>query len=345
MLNGAYRNSSERENIEAEAARLFHQAHASQCDADWDNAYAWVELDPTHGVAFAKAEASWELAKKLRESPPEIGSEAVAGPAGWLEARLEPLLGRRAMAGFIAATIFGIGGVAMLQKVTAVDRYRTVIGEERSIRLEDGSFVHLNTDTSIEVGMHARERDVRLLRGEARFDVAHDAGRPFIVSAGGSSVRAVGTAFTVRIRSEFTELTVIQGKVAVRDGPQPAMMVTAGTAAAIRGGTIATTRLVPEQIAQRISWQQGMLSFAGETLAQAVEDFNRYRRVPLVIGDPQIASIRIGGTFKANNSDQFVSALEQGFGVRAVRGSDAVLLLPAATSPEGLDGVPNSDRF
>lgn len=344
-MNGPYRSSAEREAIEAEAARLFHLAQASGNDADWDAAYAWVELDPAHGVAFAKAEASWELTERLRESPPEIGPEAVAGPAGRLEARLEPLLSRRAMAAMIAITLFGVTGVAALQKMTAVDRYRTAVGEERSIRLSDGSLVHLNTDSVIEVAMHPHERDIRLLHGEARFDVAHDTARPFIVSAGASSVRAVGTAFNVRIRSELTELTVIEGKVAVRDGPRPATLVSAGTAAAIRGGTIATTRLAPAQIAQRISWQKGMLSFAGETLAQAVEEFNRYRARPLVIGDPQIASIRIGGTFKADNSDQFVGALEQGFGIRAVQGSDAVMLLPSAMTPTDLEGTQTRDTI
>ncbi|MFT3967626.1 MAG: FecR domain-containing protein [Sphingobium sp.] len=341
-MGGRYRTSEEREAIEAEAVRLFHIAQASGRDADWETAYSWAELDPAHGVALAKAEASWDLAQRLREAPPQIGREAIAGPAGRLEASLEPLLSRRAMAAMLGLTILCAGSIIATQKMLAVDRYRTGIGEERMVRLADGSLVHLNTDSAIEVALGAEQRDINLLRGEARFDVAHDTNRPFIVTAGGSSIRAVGTSFTVRMRPELTELMVIEGKVAVRDGTMPSTMVAAGTAAAIRGGTVATTRLAPQQVAQRTAWQQGMLTFGGETLAQAVEECNRYRHVPLVIGDPQIASIRIGGTFRADGGDQFVLALEHGFGIRSIRGGDAVLLLSAQDMAEPQEEGPAS---
>ena len=332
-MGGRYQSSDERLTIEAEAARLHLQAQTSDAEEDWNAAYAWVAANPAHGVAFAKAEAGWALTERLRESPPPIGPEAIAGPAGRLEARLEPLLSRRSMAAMIAITLFAMSAIIGIQKWSAVDRYRTAIGQERMVRLADGSMVHLNTDSTVEVALHDGQRTVRLLRGEARFDVAHDRNRPFIVQAGDSTLRAVGTAFTVRLRSELTELTVIEGQVAVRDGPSAALTVRAGNAAAIRGGAIATTPLEPRQIAQRTAWQTGVIAFDGETLAQAVEEFNRYRRVPLVIGDPQIASVRIGGTFRADSSDRFVAALAQGFEIRSVASRDAIILLPAGNAP------------
>jgi transmembrane sensor len=94
---------------------------------------------------------------------------------------------------------------------------------------------------------------------------------------------------------------------------------------------VAVTPLAPKHLAQRIAWQRGQIEFEGDTLAQAVEEFNRYRATPLVIGDPQIAGIRIGGTFRSSRSQDFIQALEQGFGIRAVEGRDrSIILMPAA---------------
>ena len=324
-MSGRYGSAEERQAIEEEAARLYLKARESDAEAEWNAAYAWVELNPAHGVAFAKAEAGWELTERLRETAPPVGPEAIAGPAG----RFEALFGRRTVGALLAATLLGTIGTVGLEKWAAVDRYRTVIGQEQEFRLEDGSTVRLNTDSAIEVAMQSDQRLVRLLKGEARFDVAHNASRPFVVSAGDTTLRAVGTAFNVRLRPELTELTVIEGRVAVRDNGAASHTVAAGSAAAIRGGTVAITRLEKTQLVQRTAWQNGVIQFDGETLDQAVAEFNRYRRTPIVIGDPQLASIRIGGTFKPANSDQFVSALRQSFGIRSVADKgDSIILLP-----------------
>lgn len=324
-MSGRYGSAEERQAIEAEAARLYLKARESNVEEDWDAAYRWVELNPAHGVAFAKAEAGWELTERLRESAPPVGPEAIAGPAG----RFEALFSRRTMGALLAATVLGTIGTVAIQKWAVVDRYRTAIGEERAFRLADGSTVQLNTDSAIEVALQNDQRFVRMLKGEAHFDVAHNPARPFIVKAGDSTLRAVGTAFNVRLRPELTELTVIEGRVAVRDSGAATRTVAAGSAAAIRGGTVAVTQLAKTQLIQRTGWQTGVIHFDGETLDQAVAEFNRYRRTPIVIGDPQIASIRIGGTFKPGNSEQFVSALKLSFGIRSVGDNGAsIILLP-----------------
>jgi transmembrane sensor len=333
-LSGRYGSAEERQAIEEEAARLYLKARESDAEADWDAAYRWVELSPAHGVAFAKAEAGWELTERLRENAPPIGPEAIAGPAG----RFEALFGRRAVAALLAVAVFGTAGTVAIQKWAMVDRYRTAIGQERVFHLEDGSTVRLNTDSAIEVAMQSDQRQVRLLKGEARFDVAHNPARPFIVRAGDSTLRAVGTAFNVRLRPELTELTVIEGRVAVRDSGATVHMVAAGSAAAIRGGMVAVTQLEKVQLVQRSAWQTGVIQFDGETLDQAVAEFNRYRATPIVIGDPQLASIRIGGTFKPGNSEQFVSALRLSFGIRSVSDKgDSIILLPGARPDESIE--------
>ncbi|WCT74413.1 FecR domain-containing protein [Sphingomonas naphthae] len=333
---GRYRSAEEREALELEAARRFLKARSTDSEQDWDEALAWAGEDPAHGFAFAKAEASWELTERLREGHPDL-RPAMAVPlvetgtaAGWISGRI----GRRGVIGLIAATMVGVIATVTIQLQGSVDRYRTALGEEREVRLADGSILHLNTDTSVEVALRDDARRIQLLKGEARFDVAHDTARPFLVTAGSATVRAVGTAFNVRLRSDLTELTVIEGMVAVQDGASRSSRVGAGTGAAIRSGTVAVTPLAPASVKQRMAWQNGLIEFDGDTLAQAVEEFNRYRASPLVIGDPQLASLRIGGTFRAQKSADFVNALEVGFGIRAIEGHDNSIILVPATARE-----------
>jgi transmembrane sensor len=359
-LDGRYTGVEARKALEAEAARRFHKARASDNEQEWEEVYRWVAEDPAHGAAFAKAEASWEISERLREIPHMLGydtaplgalnradddltdddardsgrgddrSDVDKGEDGMIAAfRLFRRLpsARHMMVGLLAAFFIGIICTVAIQFESAVDRYRTAIGEEKVVHLADGSVVHLNTGTSIEVALRDDRRLIRLLQGEARFDVAHDKRRPFLVTAGSTTVRAVGTAFNVRLRSELTELTMIEGIVAVSDGHSFTRRVLAGQAAAIRGGTVAITPVQPNVVNQRMAWQNGHIEFEGDTLAQAVEEFNRYRTVPLVIGDPAIAGLRIGGTFRNDGSEDFVAALELTLGVKAVAGDDSVLLV------------------
>ncbi len=320
--------------IEAEAARLYLRARASDAAEDWDQAYAWVAQDPAHGFAFAKAEAGWELTGRLQELP--VGGDDQPAPVPSVDSGVEdaavPLIGRRGLLVGLAAAAASIGVAATvtLRLLGAVDRYRTALGETRTVKLADGSLVHLNTNSSVEVALRDDIRSIKLLKGEARFDVAHDARRPFIVNADGTLVRAVGTMFNVRLRPDVTELTVIEGMVAVRNGGSAVRRIGSGRSAAVRSGSIAVTHLEPAKMKQRIAWQEGMVEFDGDTLAQAVEEFNRYRSNPMVIGDPAIASLRIGGAFRLDRSQDFVQALESGFGVRAVPGSDSSIILVSA---------------
>lgn len=328
--------------IEAEAARLYLKARTDDLAEDWNAAYAWVALDPAHGFAFAKAEAGWELAERLNELPaaqqdapapaaasrpdvraPEEASAGVAKPR---------LVSRRKLVAGLATAAAAIGAASTiaLRLLGTVDHYRTALGETRTVTLADGSKIHLNTDSSVEVALRDDIRSISLLKGEAQFDVAHDAKRPFIVNADGTLVRAVGTMFNVRLRPDVTELTVIEGIVAVRNGDSAVRRIESGRSAAVRSGSIAVTHLEPAKIKQRVAWQEGMVEFEGDTLAQAVEEFNRYRPTPLVIGDPAIASLRVGGAFRLDRSQDFVDALESGFGIRAVPGSDNSIILVSA---------------
>lgn len=340
-MDGPCTSATARQAIEAEATRLFLKARASDAEADWDAAYRWIEQHPAHGYAFAKVEAGWDLAARLRDVAPERldggADSGAAAPVSIASVRPVPPMPfpgtpvtRRFAMGEIAASLIAAIGAVAWRFGGAGEHYETDVGERRVVTLADGSLMRLNTDTAVTVDLAPGQRSIRLLRGEASFDVAHDKARPFVVAADDARVRAVGTAFTVRLRRDLTEVTVSEGIVGVRDGGKGERHVAAGNAAAVRRGTIAVTALAHTDIQRRLAWQDGRLSFDGDTLEQAVDEFNRYRTVPIVIGDPALAGVRIGGTFRSDRSADFARALEQSFGIRAIEGGDGSLLLVPA---------------
>ena len=239
------------------------------------------------------------------------------------------------MGGLLAASTAGVVATAAWRYEKDVQLYRTQIGERRTVVLSDGSRVQLNTGSTIEVAMTRAARKIRLVRGEALFEVAHNKARPFLVDAGTAQLRAVGTAFNVRIRDEVVELTVTEGVVAVTSGGKAvrgvaaAPHIGAGGGAVIRPGAVAPTQLDQAEMRQRAAWREGVIELDGETLAQAVEEFNRYRAAPIILGDARLATIRVGGRFEVHEADKFILALETGFPIRAIPASDGSLLLVA----------------
>ncbi len=324
MDDGSKQHASQRSRIEEEAARLVVRLTGCDDAGERGPTHDWAAQSPAHAVAFARAEAAWEAAERLRACPPPIAPESVAGPAGRIEAIFTR---RRVMAAVVTASLVAGLLTIALEKVTAVDRYRTEVGQQRSVMLADGSRVRLNTATTIEVAIHGDQRVVHLLDGEALFDVAPDAHRAFVVHANGSVTQALGTRFNLRIRSQLVELTVTRGAVAVRDGASATRRITAGDGAAIRDGLIVQTTLANGALRQRTEWARGVIDLTGASLGQAVDEFNRYRRNPLVIGDSRLATLRVTGRFHTLSSAFFVAQVEQHFALRAVTAADGSILI------------------
>jgi len=274
-------------------------------------------------------EAAWEAGGRLRACPPsvEIAAEPEAAKAQ------RPFLSRRnILAGSAAATLVAAVGTAIWRYAQDVELYRTRLGERRAVRLADGSRIHLNTASTVEVSLRKDSRRVRLVKGEALFEVAHDPSRPFLVDAGAAKLRAVGTAFNVRIREAVVELTVTEGVVAVAENVAAvrrvdAQHVAAGGGAVIRGGAVAPTALNPNLLRQRVAWQDGVIELDGETLSQAVDEFNRYRDRPIIVGDPRLANLRVGGRFEVDEAAKFLTAVEGSFPVEAITANDGSILL------------------
>jgi transmembrane sensor len=197
--------------------------------------------------------------------------------------------------------------------------------------LDDGTLVELNHGAQLAVAFTAAERRIRLERGEALFTVARNPARPFVVAAGGVTVRAVGTAFNVRLGAADVEVLVTEGRVQL-DRPahplaEPALLV-AGQRLAVPfvGVPPAVATITREDIDRALAWQPRLLEFSSSPLAEVAAEFNRRNRVQLVVADEALRALPIGASFRSDNVDGFVRLLEASFGVEAKRSAETIIL-------------------
>jgi transmembrane sensor len=204
--------------------------------------------------------------------------------------------------------------------------YTTQLGDRERIKLADGSVVTLNTASRIEARITASERSVRLLQGEAYFEVAKDPSRPFRVYAADSVTQAVGTAFSVQLseNGQGVEVVVSEGKVQysrVTATPEPVAFVTAGQSATFDNGVVIEPLKI-EEIERKLSWRSGRLVFAGDPLSSVVADISRYTGVEFEFADTSLAEMRVGGTFDVGRVEDMLTSLETNFGVEVERVDD-----------------------
>jgi len=334
----------------------------------WDEFQAWIETDRRHEAAFIRLRTAWTRCDRFKALRPPDGrvdrdllnqlggnpsadSRDLAPDASFASLDAPVNLDRRrwlVAAGAVAALGAGPGLLAWL----TTRRYRwtyyeTGVGDSRKAMLPDQSSVVLNTDSRIRVRLASARRDTELLRGEALFTVSRDKLRPFYVKAAGSVVCAIGTAFSVRIRDDNgVEVMVSNGRVAIGTADHhtslpvleaSAPYASAGDCVVFGSGSWVVKHESSGYIARKLAWTNGRISFDGETLAEAVHEFNRYNRRRLAIADPAIAQIRIGGLFEATDPESFAATLEKHFGVRRmppVQGDGDLIRLASSGSSQ-----------
>lgn len=231
--------------------------------------------------------------------------------------------------GAIAATTL-IGAMVRWERLRA-DIYRTGRGDTKVIALKDGSVITLNTESQIAVNFSDQERAIQLIEGEATFDVAKDAAHPFVVAAGDTRVRVVGTSFTVqRLSTQPIQVLVRQGIVEVShpgEAGKP-IMVMANTRATtpIDHGPIAASPIAPSELQRELAWQDGRIAFEGQTLSQAAAEFARYSDIRIVVTDQTLANEEIVGLFQANDPIGFAKTIAVSLNAHAVVGEGHVSL-------------------
>ncbi len=301
----------------------------------------WVGADLRHRAAYLRLSAAWAKTDRLRT----LASPSAGIDPDFLKRRApRPYWLRPIPIGALAASLLFVSVTVWWQLQPVTMAYRTEIGGFSRVPLSDGSIVALNTDSEIRVRLSRSVRDVTLVRGEAIFDVAHDRQRPFDVHVQSAVVRAVGTSFDVRRREgRDVDVIVTEGRVAFdatggMHSPggttQGSLFVAAGEAAMARGGRMEVRKIESAEAARRLAWEGGQISFQGESLAEAVQEFNRYSRRQLVFADPEIGQLRVGGSFKTSDIDSFAAALRVSFGLSVREEGGGTLVIRSSSSPQ-----------
>ncbi len=356
-------SASKRIEIERAAAGwLARRDGEGWTPADADALARWLDVDVAHRVAFLRLEAAWREAGRLQAlgagwkaaDPPPRGHWHAASRETGLPPDADPLptppdlsglrfaprprhaaSARRAMAAAAFLIVLGAASLAGwgLRTQTHVEatRYATTLGGLRTLSLADGSTTTLASDSQIDVRLSRRDRHIGLARGEAFFDVAKDARRPFVVDAGSREVVAVGTRFSVRRDPHEVRVIVTEGLVRLqspaREGARmPAAMLPAGSVALVRGDAVLVRSVAVTDAERMLDWRAGLLVFSDTTLADAAAEFNRYNARKIVVADAQAGALRVGGSFRWDNADGFVRLLERGFPVRAEYADDRIVL-------------------
>lgn len=308
MVNGSIRPSSD---IDAEAAAWLARLHGPYRSVETDAALkAWLRADMAHQDAFERATEIWEM---IPGTAPESGSVSVPSQ------RDRRQLLAATFAVFVALLIGGGIWLGMQPPV-----HETPVGGQQVVMLADGTRVSLNTDSRVAVLYSEGERRVRLDRGEALFEVAHNPARPFIVEAGAEQVRALGTTFIVR-RDGAQKLAVIllEGRVRVSDpvraavlAPGERLTVTSSAGAALDRPSIDTVA----------AWRRGEVVFEDATLIEAAAELNRYSETQLTVADPSLATLRISGVFSTGDIGEVAETIAALHRLRAVRNGDTIRL-------------------
>ena len=308
----------------------------------------WLQQDPRHAEVFDELARTWLDCDRLASVPAAPPPPGTAPDADLLAPRLRR---RRFRVLPWSALAAAAAAVILLALATLVRNPRhaaeTAVGGFEKVDLPDGSIAQLNTDSAIDLAFSGGERRVVLVRGEVHFTVARDPGRPFVVSAGPVTVRAVGTAFNVRQRDAAVEVLVTEGRVSLDDAalapshfsnaPAEAAamspILVAGDRALVpnrsagAGGTVASLdKVSPSGLQRALAWQERRLEFESVPLSEVVGEFNRYNRRQLVIEDPALAAKRFSGTFRADGYESLVRLLETDFGVEIVRRENVLVL-------------------
>ncbi len=235
-----------------------------------------------------------------------------------------------------ALLVLVLGGGGAFAWLTAPVTYRTGVAERRVAVLKDGSKISLDAATTVRVRYTADRRDLELVQGRAKFDVAKDPMRPFSVAAGSKVVVATGTEFSVERLEQRIHVILYQGHVAVLerrrtdDQSQPVRTpdrapadqhLTPGRELVVAEASD-VANVAPTDPSRALSWEAGQLVFVNEPLSSAVERVNRYSKEKLAIGDAAAGAVKVNGVYTAGDLQAFIDGVSAVTPVRAIQRDD-----------------------
>ena len=305
----------------AEAVAWHTYLHESEL-ATTPDFEGWLK-DPSNAHVWGQMVSVWDfLGEQARE--PELVSartKALVAVKRAMAQRRAPWSWRRSALAAAAAAFLLVSGIQFYSWIHRPADYVTGFGERRIVRLEDGSRISLDSDSEVTVRYTRYTRSLHLLKGQARFDVAHDVERPFSVVARDRKVVATGTAFNIDLTQPNVAVTLIEGHVVVLDATGDAQSVPL----AVRKAPVVELHAGQELVAannrasvvkdvdtkQVTAWVSGQLVFSNETLSDVVARVNRYSATPIVIADANLADEKVSGVFNVGDVPGFLEIITQ----------------------------------
>lgn len=322
--------------IAVEAGAWISRRDRGLSAAEQDSFLQWLRADPRHRAALQQLDRAWSALDALAAWQPADATQ----PNPDL---LAPAKRRRGRVVAWWSTSLGIGLAATLAvlllrpasppvgaDLPASPGVR-VIPRPALQPLADGSVAEVNHGGRLELAFGTSERRVRLHEGEVHLTVAKDAARPFLVEAGGVTVRAIGTAFNVRRDHDAVEVIVTEGRVQLESAGDAAVPLAAGERARARPGERPVISVAePAAVARELAWRTVRLEFEGLPLDSVIVEFNLRNARQLAIGDAAAARVKVAGTFRADEPEAFARLLEMSFGIAVERANTGPWVLRSA---------------
>ena len=310
---------SAKDKLTEEAIYWVSKLHSGQVGHEEKLAFSeWLNRSQAHEHAFDEINATWSSLGKA-EYLPDVQEELGQLSQQPKKSSRRTLVYALQAACFVLVLIGGFSYFSAYERtqpatVSPADvvqlRHETAAGEDRLVELPDGSTIHLNTRSSIEVRYSQARREVVLLKGEAHFEVMPDKSRPFVVKISRTSVTAVGTAFNIFKRANESTVTITEGVVRVvgqGDEQAEGMLVPAHRKVNLIDDSIQA--IEDTSAIEETAWQQKQIIFRSETIDVVIKELNRYLEKTVVIQDPTIKSLRLTGTFDLKDPEAVLKAL------------------------------------
>lgn len=299
-----------------EAIERLVQLHSGSADAaERMDFLRWRAQSPEHERAAREAEGLWGALPETRSA--ERYHQRARRP-------------RRLLALAAAACVAAIAVAIALPEPLAglYSDYATRTGERRVIELADGSRIWLNSDSALSLDFSPQQRRLHLHSGEALFEVAKDASRPFIVEAKGGEVRAVGTRFDVDSRGPQVRVDVTEGVVQVNSAGSQPVRLSAGERLSY-GERVAPEPAQPLDLSSASAWQRGKLIFNQRPLGEVLDELERYLPGRIVLTDSALRQHKVSGVFDLDDPGALLNTLERLQPVKVTHLPWLVLIRPA----------------
>ena len=313
----------------------------------------WLQADSMHRIAYQELQNLWDIVGSFSDAPEIVAKRQEVlrntAPVKRLEpkksffSRPWPVLAMAASLMVMVITAVQIDDSNVWSSPAQGDIYQTQVGERKTVVLPDSSVVLLDTNTRLITDYSQQRRRLTLEKGQARFNVVHDAQRPFSVEAGEGVVTALGTTFVVRKTADDVLVTLIEGKVEVaRQKQLMTISHTPGDHEDIAQQLVYSKKGISKadivDIPQVTAWQQGRLVFDNHSLPEVVAELNRYSDKKIIIADRSLRSIRVTGVFNAGDNRSAIRALKTYFSMSLSTDPRGNFVLKANTDVANVPG-------